>query len=497
MSKQKFIDYITTRFAPPTLADLEKYIPIIERAVLFNDSTLKRHLVITSDQLNFEKQARQAGRDRLKYLVDGIHTNNPYQYRDRFQSDALRRRPGKFGNLGNLQFVEPAFTHFLNWLNRSGYRYVSQQSDFAGVTADVMVNYHLQAGIAANVLYNPVESIGNCLNVAAGFGMILACLGVPLSAFEYALIKPVQGLEEPYFAYIGRKAQGSGAIFYETSVRNRHEYRSRVMVADRDTFQAAPPNEVDTPFDNHWVIKAKAHLWDGNYACRYDEPSQVCEAYSSELLRGTFIQPPLQVSWLSPLGDSGENFVCLEGAGGVLRAEIERVTGGDEGCAYILVKPNAPGCHVDVPFEQGSKTVPLRLAREWGFVVPTGWEGADRQSEEFVKNAIATAIDGYRNDTSFWNSKSSETDAFLKSAVKWIGDKEARCQKVKSKFFANDNLSTVVELPSHHIYKNLYHVLGFDPIRGGAVPNVIGRRLRGFLLNAFKVPAQIQALVGA
>jgi hypothetical protein len=458
---------------------------------------LKRHLVITSDQLNFEKQARQAGMGRLQFLVDGIHTNNPYQYRDRFQQDALRRRPGNFGNLGNLQFVEPAFTYFLNWLNRSGYRYVSQQGDFAGLTADAILNYELIKGIAGNVLYNPIESIGNCLNVAAGFGMMLACLGVPLSAFEYAQIKPVKGLKEPYFAYLGRKAQGSGAVFYPTAVLNRHEYRSRVMVVDRDTFQAAPPIEVDTPFDNHWVIKAKATLWDGNYACRYDEPSQVCEAYSSEPLKGTFIQPPLQASWLSPLGDSGENFVSLEGADGVLRAEIERVTGGDEGCAYILVKPDSPGCHVDVPFGQGSKTVPLRLAREWGFVVPAGWDGANGQSEEFVKNAVATAIDDYRNDTSFWNSKSSETDAFLKSAVRWIGDKEARCQKVKSKFFANDNLSSVAALPKHPIYKNLYHVLGFDPISGGAVPSVIGKRLRGFLVNAFKVPAQIKALAGA
>jgi len=360
-----------------------------------------------------------------------------------------------------------------------------------------MFNYEIIKGIAGNVLYNPIESIGNCVNVAQGFAMMLACLGVPVSALEFAGIEPVKGQKGAYIAYVGRKARNKGAFFYESAVLNRHEYRSMVMVADRDTFQAAPPSEIDTPFGNHWVVKAKATLWDANYACRYDEPSQVCEAYSTEPLRAAFVKPPLQASWLSPLGGSSESFVYLGNADHELKAEIERVTGGDEGDAFILVNPNAPGCHVDVPFEQGSKTVPLRLAREWGFVVPTGWEGADRQSEEFVKNAVATAIDGYRNDTSFWNSKSSETDAFLKSAVRWIGDKEARCQKVRSKFFANDNLSSVAELPKHPVYKKLYHVLGFDPISGGAVPSVIGRRLRGFLLNAFKVPAQIQALVGA
>ena len=164
---------------------------------------------------------------------------------------------------------------------------------------------------------------------------------------------------------------------------------------------------------------------------------------------------------------------------------------------FIVLKPGDPWCHVDMPSTEGPKTVPLRLAREAGYVVPDNWS-TNQESQAFVKNAVATAIGNYRNDTSFWNSKSAETDAFLKSAVKWIGINDARCKSVKAKFFENDDLTKVYKLPEHPIYQNLYYVLGFDPTGEFAVPkSVVGKRLRGFLLNAFKVPAQIKAAAGA
>jgi hypothetical protein len=59
-------------------------------------------------------------------------------------------------------------------------------------------------------------------------------------------------------------------------------------------------------------------------------------------------------------------------------------------------------------------------------------------------------------------------------------------------------LDNVYKLPEHPIYQNLHYVLGFDPTGEHAVPkSVVGQRLRRFLLNAFKVPARIQANAGA
>ena len=165
---------------------------------------------------------------------------------------------------------------------------------------------------------------------------------------------------------------------------------------------------------------------------------------------------------------------------------------------FVMLKPGDPWCQVDMPSSEGPKTVPLRLAREAGYVVPDNWS-TKLVSQAFVKNAIATAIEDYRKDTSFWNSKSAETDGFLKSAVKWIGTDDVRCKSVKGKFFDKDDLKKNVDaLPKHPVYKNLYNVLGFDPTGVHAVPkSVVGQRLRGFLLNAFKVPAQIKAAAGA
>ena len=135
------------------------------------------------------------------------------------------------------------------------------------------------------------------------------------------------------------------------------------------------------------------------------------------------------------------------------------------------------------------------MAREAGYVIPANWK-ANNESQAFVKNAVATAIGNYRNDTGFFNKKSPETAAFLKSAVRWIGIDDPRCKTVKSKFFANDTLTGVVSLPEHPVYGDLYRVLGFDPVSAGATPNnVLGPRLRKFLLNAFKVPDWIKALV--
>jgi len=341
-----------------------------------------------------------------------------------------------------------------------------------------------------------MEPVGNCENVARGFAMTLVCVGVPKSAVELAYVQATD--TRHMFAYNGAlaaKASRKGAIFFETTVPNRYEYRSRIMIADGDGFVAGPTSEMDNPFGDHWVVKAAGSLWDGNYACRYDEPSQVCEVYSRVKLRGRFIDSD-NINVVVPEGVSTGYLV--EVSGDALAGDVKKVTGHADGNAYVLVKPGAPGCHVDVPSDKGRFSMPLRVAREWGYVVPTGWDRGNEQAGAFVKNAVATAIGNYRNDTSFWNSKSVETDAFLKSAVRWIGTDDVRCRSVKAKFFEKDNLSNVDALPDHRDYKNLYKVLGFDPTGEQAVQrSVVGQRLRGFLLNAFKVPDRIKANAGA
>jgi hypothetical protein len=498
----KHIDYRTLPVRAPTLVDLGRYIPTIERAVLGGDPIMKRQLVITSDQLKFEQRAGRQGTDRLNVLINGIRTSNPYDYRDRYQQDARTPRPWVSSN---FHLVDRIFRYFLNWLNSSGYRYVQSQSDCSRVVNPddpySEFNIHLAGGAALNVLYNPMDSVGNCQNVADGFALLLVCLGVPISTVEMAYIEPVQEIDPAtklaasLFAYVGAKASRGGAVPYQTAVRNRHEYQSRVMTAECEDFVAVPASEIDNPFGNHWVVKARGTLWDGNYACRYNQPSEVCEAYSLVKLQGRFIGE--SVSFAKSLDDSVGHFVEVSGANATFATEIKRVTGHDDGQVYILLKPHEPWCQVDVPSVQGPKAVPLRLGREWGFVVPDDWS-TNQESQAFVKNAVATAIGNYRNDTSFWNSKSAETDGFLKSAVKWIGEDDARCKSVKAKFFEKDKLTNVDPLPKHRVYQNLYDVLGFDPTGLNAVPrNVVGQRLRGFLLNAFKVPAHIKVLANA
>ena len=466
----KFIDYRPFLVPRLTLADLERYIPIIERAVLCDNEQMTRHLVITSDQLRFEQRAGTNGRERLRRLLDGINSGRgPYQYRDGTHpvEDLQLRAAGRPAPRPRAPMtIETAFRLFLDWLARSGYRYVSSESIARSLTADEGFNTKLFGGGSVNVLYNPMESIGNCCNVASGFAMMLVCVGVPITSLSMAFIEPVKQKRASVFAYVGARATQSGAGPYEPVVRNRNEYRSRVMRADGEDFVAVPGSEIDNPFGDHWVVKARGALWDGNYACRYDEPSQVCEAYSSVYLRGRFIDDAPDhkgrinsTKWrlLSPLDGSEEQFVEFEKQEGAFKDEIKRVTG-----------------------------------------FPDNWS-TKLGSQAFVKNAVATAIGDYRNDTSFWNSKSAETDGFLKSAVKWIGTDDARCKSVKAKFFDNDDLKNNVDaLPKHPVYKNLYNVLGFDPTGVHAVPkSVVGQRLRRFLLNAFKVPANIKAAAGA
>ena len=495
----KLIDYRTAPVIRPTLADLERYIPTIERAVLCDNQQMTSHLVITSDQLRFEKRAGNSGRERLRRLIDGINSGrNPYQYRDGTHpvEDLQLRAAGRPAVRPRTPMpIETAFRLFLDWLARSGYRYAVEQSHFWRLTAEYDFDQAIYGGINGNVLYNPMESTGNCLNVAQGFAMMLVCVGVPVTSLSMAYIEPNKRKKATQFAYVGAKATQRGAVPYEPVVPNRNEYRSLVMRADGERFVAVPGTEIDNPFGNHWVVKARGTLWDGNYACRYDEPSQVCEAYSAVDLKGRFTQSSWQ--FLSPLDGSKEQFVAVGTSEGAFKDEIKRVTGDDNGGVFVVVKPGDPWCHVDMPSSDGPKTVPLLLAREAGYVVPDNWS-TNQESQAFVKNAVATAIGNYRNDTSFWNSKSAETDGFLKSAVKWIGTADVRCKSVKAKFFEKDDLTKVYALPEHPIYQNLYYVLGFDPTGEHAVPkSVVGQRLRGFLLNAFKVPAQIKAAAGA
>ncbi|MCX7430490.1 MAG: hypothetical protein NTY17_05740 [Planctomycetia bacterium] len=506
----KFIDYRTGFLPRLNLADLERYIPIIEHAVLCDNEQMTRHLVITSDQLRFEQRAGTIGRERLRRLIDGINSGRgPYQYRDGTHpvEDLQLRAAGRPAPRPRAPMtIETAFRLFLDWLARSGYRYVQSESMARLLAADEDFNTKLFGGGNVNVLYNPMESIGNCSNVAHGFAMMLVCVGVPITSLSMAFIEPVKQKRASVFAYVGERATRFGAVPYVPAASNRNEYRSRVMHADGERFVAVPGSEIDNPFGNHWVVKARGALWDGNYACRYDEPSQVCEAYSSVYLRGRFIDDApdhkgrinsTQWCLLSPLDGSMEQFVEVGQSQGAFKDEVKRVTGFDNGAAYVVLKPGDPWCQVDMPSSEGPKTVPLRLAREAGYVVPANWS-TNQESQAFVKNAVATAIGNYRNDTSFWNSKSADTDAFLKSAVKWIGTDDVRCKSVKAKFFEKDDLTKVYALPEHPIYQNLYYVLGFDPTGEHAVPkSVVGQRLRGFLLNAFKVPAQIKAAAGA
>ena len=79
----KTIDYQLCAVPRLTLADLDRYIPIVEHAVLSGKEQLTRHLVITSAQLRFEQNARLTGLERLCRLIDGINSSrSPYQYRD-------------------------------------------------------------------------------------------------------------------------------------------------------------------------------------------------------------------------------------------------------------------------------------------------------------------------------------------------------------------------------------------------------------------------------
>ena len=494
---RKLIDY---RVATPryTLADFERYIPIIERSVFLNDPTLTQFLVIDGYRLNVERRSRE-GRMRLtNVFLDGINKDEPYRYLDTVDQDTLHQRvlrPYRAVRRDS-QFVQKIFVSFLNWLSRSGYRYVQDPIASWDLTGSNEVNVALRGDSSINVLYNQMESVGNCENVASGFAMTLVCVGVPKSAVDLAYVQATgTGHMFAYNGAVAAKASRKGAIFFQTTVPNKYEYRSRIMIVDGDGFVAGPTSDIDSPFDNHWVVKAAGSLWDGNYACRYDEPSQVCEVYSRVKLRGRFIDRD-NGNVLVPEGDSPGYLVVV--SGDALAGEVKKVTGYADGEACVFVKPGAPGCHVDVPSNKGRFSVPLRVAREWGYVVPTGWDRGNEQAGAFVKNAVADAIVNYRNDTSFWNSKSAETDGFLKSAVKWIGEGDVRCRSVKAKFFEKDTLTSVRELPEHPKYQDLYYVLGFDPTGEAAVPkSVVGQRLRGFLLNAFKVPARIRANVGA
>jgi hypothetical protein len=495
---RKLIDYRVVGQLQYKLADLERYVPIIERSVFLNDPSLTQFLVINNYRLNAERRSRE-GRMRLtNTLLDGINRDDPYRHRDTVDKDTFH--PGALPPYRAVrrdsQFVQKIFVAFLNWLSRSGYRYVQDPTTSWDLTGDDSAKILLLGDSHANVLYNPMQPVGNCENVARGFAMTLICVGVPKREVELAYVQATD--MQHLFAYNGAvaaKASRKGAIFFQTTVPNSYEYRSRIMIADGDGFVAGPTTELDSPFGDHYVVKAAGSLWDGNYACRYDEPSQVCEVYSYVKLRGEFIDHD-EGNVLVPEGDSPGFLV--EVSGDALAADVKQVTGHADGRAYVFVKPGAPGCHVDVPSDKGRFSVPLRVAREWGYVVPTGWDRGNVQAEAFVKNAVATAIVKYRDDTSFWNSKSAETDGFLKSAVRWIGEDDGRCKSVKAKFFAKDDLTKVPKLPEHSSYRDLYHVLGFDPTGEQAVPkSVVGKRLRGFLLNAFKVPEHIKAAAGA
>lgn len=438
---------------------LREYFPKVARHVVGNHA-LSRYLICTTQEL----QAKQTFAEILK------STNGT----------APPRRPAKAP-------LRAAFELFLGYLSAKRYRYISTEGvekfnpQARGPAADKRRYDELMAALnnglpGLNIFFHPTEPIGNCVETARAFATLLIFLGWTTKEIELALIYPSKDRLKNQIVYTDQAVKAGLGINHKGTLPSN--YVSTVLEAKESTrgkvaLAAVNPDRIDTPFGNHWVVKADGMLWDGNYGFQYSDPNALFEMWSFEGDVKTFGDATEYSLYMSP-----DKERCLVNLPAALDLSHGRPITKNRN--NFLLTPKSGWDTVTLAHTMGTISLPRNAARLFGWCVP--------DAEFLVKPLLMQAVNAYEDSTSFWRLPSESSKASLRKIRKFCGEVRIQSQKVVDRLYSNTDWNKVTKWSDGEAPERVYELLGLNLNTKAVTRPPVGKRLWEELCNAFEVP---------
>ena len=384
---------------------------------------------------------------------------------------------------------------FCDWLDRAKYTYhtdqtptrfydegklSAQKAKKLGHAIKVGEQSHEQRGIdwavASYNIFAIVKSpIGNCQNAASAFALLLFLNGFRKESLALCQIKPqregdaivFQGEKHAKLSFIVPTQRGVVTPVFELANTRGGTISGRQCT----------PQDVDQPFENHWIVKCNGHYFDPLYRCSYESPSHafdVIERLKDKTTTGGLKSPaPLVCEWkfinlYRDYGGGGRYFFEFTSKKICEALKMKRA----EEKKFLLDKPKAgEGSALFV-----DELMPLGLGRVFGWCVP-----ADEQA---MRNVLMVAVLEYEKGLGIFRRPSEGSIDFCKKSRAFCGklDKVPKAIYDPAKETSWNNYKVWTEKSAREIIYNAMYL-----------PKSVGETLRKCLWKAFDVPSYFRA----
>ena len=384
--------------------------------------------------------------------------------------------------------LDEAFRLFLNYLTAKRYRYISDEGarkfnpDDGGPAAnkkryDEIIAAQVGGLSNLNIFFHPTAPIGNCVETARALATLFLFLGWTQNEIKLALLRPTGGTQNDHMVYTHQAvAAGHSTQFKRESSST---YVSNVLEISGSTkgsvaLAAVDPDTIDTPFENHWVVRACGRLWDGNYSCTYSRPDELFEhwtyrgrvKYFGAATSGSVaFQSPNQERCLIMLPEA----LQLSHGRPITKAQDN-----------YLFTPQAASDTVTVKLDNGTIPLSRKAGRLFGWCVP--------DADILVKSLLMQAVNAYEDSTSFWRQPSESSKASLRKIRKFCGEVQVQPQKVADRLYPNINWAKETTWSDGEAPERVYALLGLNLENQKLITPPVGKRLWEELCDAFEVP---------
>jgi len=438
----------------------------VERDVIGNDP-LRDYLICKPEDLK--------NHDKVKRLLE------------RMKVDQLRVLNKKKADL------DKAFRFFLEYLSAKRYRYVSEggvskHAPHGPVPDQRRYDELIQAATEGlnnlNLFFHPTAPTGNCLDTASALLLLFIFLGWTSREVKLAQLVPNEGGHNDHIVYTHEAVtEGHSVTFKKESSST---YVSTVLGIKDSTkgsvaMAAVDPDEIDTPFQTHWVVWAKGILYDGNYGCKYADPNAIFEQWPwrgemrifGEAARGSNL-------FISPKGER-----CLVQLPEALNLSHGRPI--TRSIDNYLLTPQAASDTVTIQTTTGDISLPRKTGRLFGWCVP--------EADASMKTLLMQAVRAYEASTSFWRQPSESSKASLCKIRKFCGQDRIEAGTVADRLYRNINWAKETPWSDGESRERVYALLGLNLTTKAVTRPLVGKRLWEELCDAFEVPDWLRSKI--
>jgi hypothetical protein len=435
---------------------------------------------MTSDEKQWSPEVRAA-------QVRWVSRNNPNIHAQigRVVDDLLNPKKPQVRRFYDAQYL---LMGYCNWLDRVKYTYNQSENPTnfleemgerkakkLGHVIPIMGASHEKRAdfIEEYNLFAIVKSpIGNCLNAARAFALLLFLNGFRKESLSLCCIQAAKanvdaivfkGEKNPKLEFLVPTRKGVvTSVFELTNTRGG-------TISGRQ----CPPQDVDQPFKNHWIVQCAGNFYDPLYRCSYNSPEDAFDVV--ELLEVGQPQSPAPAvcNWefTNLYRDrEGQQRYFFEFTSRRICEALQMKR--PEAKKFVLHKTKAGEGSV---LMDGSP-IPLGLGRVFGWCVPA--------DEAAMRNVLMAAVTEYERGLNFFRRPSEDSIDFCKKS-------RAFCEKT-------DNVPRAIYDPARETGWKNYKVWTEQSARETIynamyLPRSVGETLKKCLCKAFEVPSYFRA----